>query len=84
MAARIRKVCLTDDWKAGIKASNIVTRLYKHSLGEVDMTQTQINAAKIVLGKILPDLSRQELTGEDGGPVQWDVEIRLVEAAPAP
>lgn len=60
MAARTRKVCLTDDWKAGIQASNIVTRLYKCSLGEVDMTAEQLRAAQIVLAKILPDLKAIE------------------------
>jgi hypothetical protein len=69
MAARKRKVALTDDWKENIRASMIMNRLVKHVEGEVDMTPTQINAAKIVLGKILPDLARSELTGQDGAPI---------------
>jgi hypothetical protein len=69
MAARKRKVALTDDWKQNIRASMIMNRLVSHIEGGVDLTPTQINAAKIVLGKILPDLARSEMTGIDGGPV---------------
>ena len=69
MAARKRKVVLTDDWKQNIRASMIMNRLVAHVDGTVDMSATQINAAKIVLGKILPDLARSELTGADGAPI---------------
>lgn len=69
MAARKRKVALTDDWKANIRASMIMNRLVSHIQGEVDMSASQINAAKIVLGKILPDLARSELTGMNGAPI---------------
>ncbi len=69
MAARKRKVALTDDWKQNIRASMIMNRLVQHVDGEIDLTPTQINAAKIVLGKILPDLARSEMTGQDGGPI---------------
>lgn len=69
MAARKRKVALTDDWKANIRASMIMNRLVSHIEGDVNMTPTQINAAKIVLGKILPDLARSEMTGVDGAPI---------------
>lgn len=69
MAARKRKVALTDDWKQNIRASMIMNRLVDHVDGKIDLTPTQINAAKIVLGKILPDLARSEVTGQDGGPI---------------
>jgi hypothetical protein len=70
MAARNRKVALTDDWKANIQATQIMNRLYGHALGTVDMEKSQIDACKIVLAKILPDLKAMELSGPDGGPVQ--------------
>jgi hypothetical protein len=69
MAARRRKVALTDDWKENVRAGMIMGRLTRHIEGEVEMTQTQINAAKIVLAKILPDLARSEVTGANGGPI---------------
>ena len=70
MAARKRKVVLSDDWKEGIRVSSIMNRLTAHINGENEMSATQINAAKIVLSKLVPDLARSELTGEGGGPVR--------------
>lgn len=75
MAARTRKVNLTDNWKAKIKAAMVMNRLYEHSLGQNEMTPTQIKAAQIVLGKIVPDLNRQELTGADGGAIKHSIKV---------
>ncbi len=69
MAARTRKVALTDSWKENIRASMIMNRLVKHVEGEVQMSPTQIKAAQIILAKIVPDLARTEMTGLDGGPI---------------
>lgn len=77
MAARKRKVVLTDDWKEAIRASMIMNRLYQCAIGEIEMTPDQMNAAKIVLAKILPDLNRidQTLSGPEGKPVSIKVEF---------
>ena len=72
MAARKRKIKLTDDWKERIRAGVIMDRLLKHVAGEVDMTNTQVNAAKILLSKVVPDLARTELSGEGGGPIKTE------------
>lgn len=64
MAARKRKVALSDDWKANIQAAMIMKRLYSHALGEADMERSQIDAAKVVLAKILPDLKAMDITVE--------------------
>lgn len=69
MAARTRKVALTDSWKENIRASMIMNRLVKHVEGEVQMSPTQIKAAQIILAKIVPDLARTEMTGPNGGPI---------------
>lgn len=53
-----------------IAASQLLNRLISHANGEIELTQTQINAAKIVIGKYIPDLKAVELTGKDGGPVR--------------
>jgi hypothetical protein len=43
------------------------------------MTSQQINSAKIVLSKLVPDLGRTEVTGQDGGPVEISaIQIKLV------
>jgi hypothetical protein len=53
-----------DNWKDKIKAGVLADRLYKHVLGQVEMTQTQINAARILLNKVAPDLKAVELSGD--------------------
>ncbi len=75
MAARKRKINLTDDWKAKIKASMLVNRLYGHALGDIEMSQSQIKAAQVVLNKLVPDLNRSEHIGEGGGPVQHSLKV---------
>ena len=77
MAARKRKVALTDDWRANIQATSIMNRLYGHAVGEIEMTQTQIKAAQVVLAKILPDLKAMEMTGPDGGPLEQSININV-------
>lgn len=66
MAARIRKVQLTDEWRAKIQATAICARLQGHIDGKIELSQTQLAAAKILLAKVIPDLARSELTGKDG------------------
>ncbi len=80
MAARKRKVALSDTWKDGIRVSMLMGRLYGHALGEVDMSSSQIKAAKVVLAKLVPDLNRAEHVGEGGGPVLNEIVIRMVDA----
>jgi hypothetical protein len=70
MAARKRKVTLSDNWKDGIRASNVMRRLYDHCNGDTEMSMSQINAAKIILSKIVPDLARTELTGDEDKPLR--------------
>ena len=69
MAARKRKLTLSDEWKEKIRVGMLVGRLYGHVTGEVDMSSSQIKAADILLKKLVPDLARTEVTGKDGGPV---------------
>lgn len=47
-----------------------MARLLAHVEGKIEMSATQVNAAKILLSKIVPDLGRTEVTGEDGGPLK--------------
>lgn len=66
MAARTNKIRLSDNWREKIKIGVIIDRMMKHVDGEVEMTNSQIKAAEILLRKVAPDLARTELTGEDG------------------
>lgn len=66
MAARKRRLVLSDEWKERISAGCIMDRLLKHVNGELNMESTQVKAADILLKKIVPDLARSEITGKDG------------------
>jgi hypothetical protein len=70
MAARTRKVKLSAEWRERIRSGVIMQRLEKAALGELEIDANQLRAAEIVLRKTLPDLARQEVTGQDGGPQQ--------------
>lgn len=70
MAARINKTKHDDKTKRLISASQLLNRLISHANGEIEMTASQVNAAKIVIGKSIPDLKAIEVTGEDGGPIE--------------
>lgn len=53
MAARKNKVRLTENWKERIRTSMLLNRLNDHALGEVEMSSTQVDAAKYLLNKII-------------------------------
>jgi hypothetical protein len=68
MAARTKRVRLDEGWREKIKAAMVINKLQDHVEGKIEMTPTQITAAKILLAKVLPDLKQTELmgTGPDG------------------
>jgi hypothetical protein len=66
MAARTRRPHHNDKSREKIQVSQIVNRLQKHVLGEVDMSTTQVRSAEILLKKKLPDLSSTELNATIG------------------
>ncbi len=57
---------MQEDWKKKIQATAIMNRLNECVEGRVELSSQQIKAADILLKKIVPDLSRSELTGKDG------------------
>lgn len=61
---------LSDNWKEKIRAGAIMDRLLKYFDGQLELTPGQVNAAKIILAKTIPDLARSEVTGRDGGPIE--------------
>ena len=67
MAARTNKTTHAEKTKGLIRASQLLNRLYSHANDEIEMTSSQINAAKIVIGKYIPDLKAIEHTGEVKG-----------------
>lgn len=69
MAARTRMLRLTPEWKEKIKVGVILDRLSKHVDGEIEMSNSQIKAAEILLKKVVPDVARTEIAGDEESPV---------------
>lgn len=52
----------------------LLNRLHKAASGEIDLSQTQVQAINILLKKALPDLQAITLSGdEEGAPVKIQV-----------
>lgn len=71
MPARVNKIRHDEQTRAKIQAAQIINRLQKHIMGEVDLDAAQVSSAKTLLNKVLPDLKAVELTGKDGGPMEF-------------
>lgn len=78
MAARTLRTRHSDEIRAKIQASQLINRLTKHALGEVELSATQIRAIEILLKKSVPDLTAVELSGPDGDPVTLVTKVELV------
>lgn len=74
MAARKEKILHDDKTKRLIQASQLINRLNSFANGEIEMNQAQVNAARIVIGKVIPDLKAVELSGNQDKPIKFAVE----------
>lgn len=63
MAARTNKPNHDDKTKRLIRASQLLNRLNLFANGEIEMTPAQVQAAKVVIGKEIPDLKAIEHSG---------------------
>jgi hypothetical protein len=61
MPARKNKIGLDDRWKEKIGLGRIIQRLSDHIDGKVELSNTQIQAANILLKKVAPDLASTDL-----------------------
>ena len=52
-----------------IQTSMLLDRLGNHAVGSIEMTQSQIKAAEILLRKTIPDLKAIEHSGDPQNPV---------------
>ena len=60
-----------DEVKKKIQVSQLINRLTEHALSEAPiMDASQVNAAKILIGKVLPDVKAVELSGPNGGAIE--------------
>lgn len=57
-----------------IKVSQLLNRLQKNALGELDppLTRDQIKCIEVLLAKAIPDLKAVEHSGPDGGPIKTE------------
>lgn len=63
MAKRLRPMH-QEDVRAKIQTSQLINRLTDHALGKIDLSNTQVQAIKILIGKTLPDLQAISLDGD--------------------
>lgn len=70
MAARKNKILHDDKTKERIRASQLLNRLNSFANGEIEMTQAQVNAARVVIGKIIPDLKAVEHSSNPDKPMR--------------
>lgn len=78
MAARKNRVTLSDTWKERIKTGVIMERVQAHLMGEIELSSTQMSAAKLLLGKLIPDLNRTTVEGDPDKPLQNKITIEVV------
>ena len=57
------------DMRARIQTGMLISRLHGFVQGDHDMTPHAVTAALGLLRKTLPDLTKTEVSGEDGGPL---------------
>lgn len=68
----------TPRWRDKNRIGNIMSRLNKHAEGEIEMTSTQISAAKLYLDKTLPSLANVQMSGDpDGAPIKTEVNLNV-------
>lgn len=62
-----------DKTRQKIQVTQIVHRLNKCALGDIEMKANELRAAEILLKKSLPDLQSVSISGDDGGPlvISW-------------
>jgi hypothetical protein len=65
MAARLRRTH-QETVRAKIQTSQLINRLEKHALGELDLSASQIKAIEVLIRKTLPDLSAVTIESDDG------------------
>ena len=68
-----------DEVRKRIQASQLINRLNSHALSENDvkMDATQIQAARILLSKVLPDLAATTVSGDADKPIAHKLTIEF-------
>ena len=73
MAARLN-ARHDDEARKKIQTSQLVNRLHSNAMGEIEMSPAQVQSAKILLDKSLPNLANVTVGGDSDNPVAMVVE----------
>jgi hypothetical protein len=69
-----------DELRQSIKAKSIIHRLTMNALAPEElMTASQVNAAKVLLNKLIPDLKAVEFSGLPNGGLPTAIEINITQ-----
>jgi len=60
MASHTRTKPYPEIGRDRIKANILLKRLHDHAVGACDMSATQVTAARVLLGKVIPDMKAVE------------------------
>lgn len=74
MAARINKRH-SEEVRARIQASALVTRLHQCAMGQVELSAVQVNAINSLLDRSVPKLSQIQHVGDEENPLQMRGEL---------
>jgi hypothetical protein len=79
MAGRKAGFRHNEDTRAKIQATQLINRLMQHVMSDAPlMDASQVNAAKTLLGKALPDLAAVQHSGDAEQPLRMIFERRVV------
>lgn len=78
MAARTNKPKHDDRTKERIRASQLLNRLNDFVNGKCELSPAQVQAAKIVIGKIIPDMKAVEISGDPDRPIKSQVLVEFI------
>jgi hypothetical protein len=73
MAARLN-ARHDDEARKKIQTSQLINRLTANAMGEIEMTAPQVQSAKILLDKSLPNLANVTVGGDSENPLSMTVE----------
>lgn len=69
-----------EDTRKKIQAQLLINRLTEHVKSKTPtMDASQVNAARALLNKVLPDLSAVQHAGDADNPIKHSVEIHIVD-----
>lgn len=64
MPPRIRKIRHDEETRTKIQVAQIINRLQRCVMGEVELSPSQVSAAKTLLDKVLPNLQAMDLNAQ--------------------